>query len=76
MVAAGGTCGRCGRRVVTQDQLCTRRTPASPFCWAEDDARSVEIQPGLRLRPGATLGHPLLRVDDPYSEASGGLSDG
>ncbi len=62
------TCERCGRLVRDPHQLCAKRTPASPFCWASDDERALEIQPGLKLRPGGGGEHPGLEPDGPYGE--------
>ena len=64
--ALGDGCLRCGRPVNEPRQLCPERTPASPFCWAADlRTGELEIQPGLRLRPGDNY-PPLKIVKDPY----------
>jgi len=64
----GLTCSRCYLPVNSERQLCKARTPASPFCWTEQLQKGeLEIQPGLRLRPGDN--YPSLKhLEDPYAE--------
>ncbi len=64
---APATCLRCHRPVLAERQVCPERTPASVFCWTEGlESGELEIQPGLRLRPGGS-GVPLQIVEDPYA---------
>ena len=54
------SCARCGREIAHERQLCHARTPASPFCWAEEpEGDTLEIQPGLQIRPGSAPAVPL-----------------
>ncbi len=66
-----GNCSRCGRPVMREYQLCRDRTPASPFCSPSVAGadESLEIEPGLNLRPGSAVAAPLLDYEDPYAEA-------
>jgi hypothetical protein len=68
-VAVEYACRRCGRVIVRERQLCGKGTLASLFCWPPDDGDgSLEIQPGLLLRPGGGAEHPVMQPDDPYAE--------
>ncbi len=63
-------CLRCGHPIERHHQLCRERTPASPFCWAEElEEDTLEIQGGLRIRPGSSQGAPLVPYGgwDPYN---------
>ncbi len=64
-----GRCARCGQEYVPH-RMCPARTVYSWHCWPEEATPgTLEIEPGLGLRPGSEPAAPLLDVGkDPYAE--------